>query len=731
MQYQFFANCPRHVEGLLLAEIQSLGATSAKETVTGVYFEGTLETAYRVCLWSRLANRVLLPLATIDALDIGSIHRGVDSINWASHFTPSNTFRIDFSGQSTLIHQSQYGAQLVKDAIVDQFRDKTGRRPTVETIHPDIRIHAHLYGDKLNISLDLSGESLHKRGYRLSTGDAPIKENLAAALLIRAGFPARMNDLTYVIDPMCGTGTLLIEAALIATDCAPGLLRKQFGFSHWLQHQPALWEPLVEEAKQRRAQGNAKKLPDFRGYDASPRAVSQARENVGNAGLTNCIEITVRELSQLTPPTHHGDKPGFLITNAPYGERLGDEDLLKPLYQHFGERLREKFIGWDVALFTGNINLGKALGIRAKKNYTFLNGTIPCKLLMISVEPEWFMREHKALEALEALDKSETSLAPTIQQEIPAEAEMFANRLRKNAKTLASWAKKHDVSCYRLYDADMPEYAVAIDYYEGYAHVQEYAAPKTIDADKAAQRLKAICQAIPAVLDIPADHVIVKQRFQQKDFSQYQRLDNTNECITVKEGAGKFLVNLHDYLDTGLFLDHRPIRLHLASIAKGKSFLNLYCYTGSATVHAALGGARNSVSVDMSATYTTWAKRNLSLNGLSTSLHQVIQADCFRFLDENAQKFDLIFLDPPTFSRSKRMEDDFDIQRDHVVLIKKTLRHLERDGVLYFSTNFRKFKLSMDAFPNLLIRDITRQTIDKDFERDLKIHQCFEITFKA
>ncbi len=533
MQYTFFANCPRHVEGLLLAEIQSLGAVSVKETVTGVYFQGTLETAYRVCLWSRLANRVLLPLTTIEVTDIASIHRGVAAIDWATHFSPTHTFRIDFSGQSALIHQSQYGAQLVKDIIVDQFRDNTGRRPSVETINPDIRIHAHLYGDKLSISLDLSGESLHKRGYRLSTGDAPLKENLAAALLIRAGFQSKMSMLPYVVDPMCGTGTILIEAALMATDCAPGLLRTQFGFTHWLKHQPALWEPLLTEARDRRAAGHAKALPDFRGYDGSPRAVSQARENIARAGLGNVIDITVRDLSELTPPTHHGDKPGFMITNAPYGERLSDEDALKPLYQYFGERLRESFEGWEVALFTGNMTLGKSIGIRAKKQYTFVNGTIPCKLLMIDVLPEWFMREHKAPEIIEA----KTEVAPT---ELKPESAMFANRLRKNIKQLSSWVKKNNVSCYRIYDADMPEYAVAIDYYEGYAHVQEYAPPKTIDADKAAFRLKCVCDAIPVVLNIPSSHVVVKQRVQQKDFSQYQRLDHQNQCIVVKEGPVNF-----------------------------------------------------------------------------------------------------------------------------------------------------------------------------------------------
>lgn len=716
----FFANCPRYLEGLLLEELRDLGATRVKETVTGVYFEGTLETAYRVCLWSRLANRVLMPLITIDATDLGSIHRGIDSIDWSSHFTVFQTFRVDFSGQSSLIRQSQFGAQLVKDVIVDQFRDRTGKRPSIETKEPHIRIHAHVYGDKLELSLDLSGESLHKRGYHLSGGDAPLKENLAAAILIRAGFAKRCESIPYVVDPLCGSGTLLIEAAFIATDRAPGLLRERFGFTDWKGHHPDLWHTLIQEAKERHVVGLTRKIPDFRGYDGSPRAISQARENIERAGLAKQIDVIVRELADLTPPTHHGNHPGFMVTNPPYGRRLGDEDSLRPLYQHLGERLRNDFQQWELALITENMELSKSLGIRAHKHHPFMNGDIACKLLLFKVENQWIMREY--------LHESTHAAPPVIPTTLPPDTDMFANRLRKNLTARKRWAEKNNVHCYRLYDADMPEYAAAIDVYHDYAHVQEYAPPKSIDPAKASERLKIICQSIPVVLGIPSHHVIVKQRRQQKDFSQYQRLKHTDKSLTVIEGDARLLVNLWDYLDTGLFLDHRPMRLHLAKCAHGKSFLNLFCYTASATVHAALGGAKRSLSVDMSASYTAWAKRNLALNGLSPSLHRVLQADCMAFLEENTEKFDLIFLDPPTFSRSKRMEHDFDIQRDHVRLIKRTLSHLAPGGTLFFSTNFRKFVFDDVVFAHLHVRDITRTTIDSDFERDMKVHQCFEIT---
>ncbi len=712
MEYSFFANCPKLLEGLLKDELTALGALQCKETLTGVYFSGSLETAYRICLWSRLANHVLLHLKTIEVTDLTSIHRGVASINWLSHFSANHTIKIDFSGLSHLIQNTQYGSQIVKDAIVDQFRAKTGERPNVELSNPDIRIHAHLYGDKLNLSLDISGDSLHKRGYRGDSAlDAPMKENLAAALLIRSGWASVWQQYPYFIDPMCGSGTLLIEAGLIATDTAPGLLRHKFGFNAWLKHEPDLWNKLLIQARERRKTG---KSLDIRGYDGSPRAVSQARENIARAGLENLIDVSVRELSHLVPPTHAGDKSGFLITNPPYGERLGDSETLIPLYQHFGQRLREQFLHWEVALFLGDPELGKVMGIRARKNYAFFNGTIACKLLLMTIEPSYFVLNKPKEIQLEA-----HALAP--------EAEMFANRLRKNVKALKSWVEKNNIHAYRVYDADMPEYSVAIDCYNDWAHVQEYAAPKTIDPLKAQDRLNHILNAIPSVLNIPQDRIVVKQRRQQKDHSQYEKLSTKKEYITIEEGACKLLVNLHDYLDTGLFLDHRPLRLHLAEIAQGKRFLNLFCYTGAVTVHAAMGGARSSVSVDMSTTYTNWAKRNLALNGLSDTLHRVVIADCLVWLENNKEKFDIIFLDPPTFSRSKRMDEDFDIQRDHVNLIRACVKHLMPEGVLYFSNNFRKFKLDTEALSDLKIQDITPKTIDKDFQRDPKIHHCFII----
>lgn len=294
-------------------------------------------------------------------------------------------------------------------------------------------------------------------------------------------------------------------------------------------------------------------------------------------------------------------------------------------------------------------------------------------------------------------------------------------------KNIEKWLKKESIQCYRVYDADIPEYSAAIDCYGEFYHIQEYAAPKTIDPDKAEQRLQEIVDAVQNVFTIPAERIVVKQRLKQKGKNQYQKLGDSKQTFEVNEHGAKLLVNLTDYLDTGLFLDHRPVRRMIQKLAHKKSFLNLFCYTASASVHAGIGGARQTTSVDMSATYCEWARSNLSLNGLSDSLHRVIQADCLAWLEENRQQFDVILLDPPTFSNSKRMEDILDIQRDHVALINLCMRHLAPDGVLIFSNNYRKFKLDEEALAEYKIEDITSKTFDLDFQRDTKLHHCWLI----
>ncbi|WP_150304053.1 bifunctional 23S rRNA (guanine(2069)-N(7))-methyltransferase RlmK/23S rRNA (guanine(2445)-N(2))-methyltransferase RlmL [Pseudomonas saliphila] len=738
---EFFVTCPKGLEGLLMDELLAMGAGNAKETVAGISVSGELSLGYRICMWSRLANRVLLVLDRFAVGDAEELYAGAARVDWASHMPADGSLAVDFTGILPGVDNTHFGSLKVKDAVVDALRQADGTRPSVDKINPDLRINVFCRSNEAQLAIDLSGQSLHQRGYRLQQGAAPLKENLAAAILLRAGWPALAAEGAALADPMCGSGTFLIEAALMAADVPPNLNRQHWGFSNWLQHEPEQWQPLLEEAQQRAAAGLARPPLWIRGYEADPRMLQPLRNNIQRAGLSEWVKVYQGELATFAPAPDRGQK-GLVVCNPPYGERLGDAASLVYLYQKLGEVLREQCPGWHAAIFTGNPDLGKRMGIRSHKQYSLLNGAIPCKLLLMELIPERFVtggnptRNTDRVEPVEAVNNDTPQpvararpepAAPVTAARLSESAQMFANRLKKNLKIFRKWARQQDISCYRVYDADMPEFAVAIDLYDGWAHVQEYAAPATISEDKAQARLQDVLITLPETLGIPADHVVLKQRLKQAGKQQYQRMDRRGEFMTVQEGQVKLLVNLTDYLDTGLFLDHRPLRLRIAQEAKGKRFLNLFCYTASATVHAAVGGARKTVSVDLSRTYLDWARRNLSLNGLS-DLHELVQADVMEWLENDEGEYDLIFLDPPTFSNSKRLEEVFDIQRDHVHLIDMAMARLAPGGTLYFSNNFRRFRMAASLESGYKVEDISAATLDKDFQRNTKIHRTWRIT---
>ncbi len=754
--YSLFATTPKAMENLLTTELQSLGIENIKATMAGVAFQGDLETAYRACLWSRTANRILLVLNTFTVKSQDDLYRGVQEINWFDHVNPEDSFAVSFSAKnSEAINNTHFGALKVKDAVVDQMRAAFGIRPSINTEQPSIRINVYLQGETAQLSLDLSGESLHRRGYRDVNIKAPMKENLAAAMLLRCGWADIAKRGGTLVDPMCGSGTLLLEGAMIAADYAPGLLRNYFGFIGWKQHDAACWQKLRSEATLRKNRGLAN-LPVIVGFDQDRHTVHTAQAHVINAGLQNKIHIERRDIEDAAPAESW--QAGLVICNPPYGERLGDEAETAELYKKFGNTLKHKFIGWQAALIISNPELGFRLGIRSQKPITLFNGALECKLLRLNIEESAFFipkattteeriaqvtaqsAETKRIEPVESNKVGRVSDSVTRQTpQAPPETEntgavMFANRLQKNLKTLSKWAKQNAITCYRVYDADLPEYAVAIDIYQGeqtWVNVQEYEPPKSIDQHKANQRLAELLAEIPRVLDVSRDNVFLKIRRKQKNIEQYEKHGETGHFHTIIEGGCDLLVNFEDYLDTGLFLDHRPIRLRIQEHAKGKRFLNLFAYTGSATVRAAVGGASHTTTVDMSNTYLNWAKKNLALNQTQGE-HEFIQADCLDWLSNEAQQaqpkqYDMIFLDPPTFSNSKRMDDVFDIQLDHVKLINNAVKLLADDGVLYFSTNFRRFKIDLAALSDCHINDITAATIPKDFARNPKIHYCWSI----
>ena len=400
------------------------------------------------------------------------------------------------------------------------------------------------------------------------------------------------------------------------------------------------------------------------------------------------------------------------------------------MYKKFGETLKAHFTGWKAAMIISNPELGFRLGIRSQKPITLFNGALECKLLRMNIEESnFFIPKAKTQEErISQVTNTGTTRQPY------AGAEMFANRLQKNLKKLSKWAKQNHITCYRVYDADLPEYAAAVDIYQGeqiWVNVQEYEPPKSIDQHKADQRLAGLIAEIPQILGANREQIFLKIRRKQRSTDQYEKHGDQGRFHVIEEGGCKLLVNFEDYLDTGLFLDHRPIRMLIQQQAKDKCFLNLFAYTGTATVHAAMGGAKSTTTVDMSNTYVNWAKNNMALNK-STGEHEFIQADCLEWLDHEVRQpyprqYDLIFLDPPTFSNSKRMDDVFDIQNDHVQLIKNAVALLSPDGVLYFSTNFRRFIIDKPALSELILEDITANTIPEDFSRNPRIHYCWRI----
>ncbi|MEX3021836.1 bifunctional 23S rRNA (guanine(2069)-N(7))-methyltransferase RlmK/23S rRNA (guanine(2445)-N(2))-methyltransferase RlmL [Kluyvera sp. STS39-E] len=695
-----FASTARGLEELLKTELEGLGAQECQITQGGVHFQGDTQLLYKSLMWSRLASRIMLPLGECSVWSDLDLYLGVQAIDWTSIFTPDATFAVSFGGLNDSIRNSQYGALKVKDAIVDAFTRKNLPRPNVDRDNPDLRINVRLNKETAYISLDLSGEGLHLRGYRGSTGMAPIKENLAAAVVMRSGWVPG----TPMLDPMCGSGTLLIEAAMWATDRAPGLHRSHWGFGGWAQHDEAVWQSVKADAQTRARAGLAAYESRFFGSDVDSRVVELARSNARRAGIGELITFEVKDVAQLSNPLPKGPY-GTVISNPPYGERLESEPALIALHSLLGRHMKNLFGGWNLSLFSASPELLSCLQLRAERQFKAKNGPLDC------VQKNYHLTESTG--------------------EAPASlAEDFANRLRKNLKKYQKWAKQEGIECYRLYDADLPEYNVAVDRYADWVVVQEYAPPKTVDPNKARQRLFDIIAATISVLGIAPNKLVLKTRERQKGKNQYQKMNEKGDFMEVSEYNARLWVNLTDYLDTGLFLDHRIARRLLGQMSKGKDFLNLFAYTGSATVHAGLGGARSTTTVDMSRTYLEWAERNLRLNGLTGRPHRLMQADVLSWLRDTDEQFDVIFIDPPTFSNSKRMEDAFDVQRDHLRLMTDLKRLLRKGGTIMFSNNKRGFRMDHDGLAELGLKaqDITQKTQSPDFARNRQIHNCWLIT---
>ncbi|MCL1076881.1 bifunctional 23S rRNA (guanine(2069)-N(7))-methyltransferase RlmK/23S rRNA (guanine(2445)-N(2))-methyltransferase RlmL [Parashewanella spongiae] len=710
--FEFFAAAPRGFEYSLAQELDKLGASDIKESVAGVYFSASLELGYRITLWSRLASRIVLLLQKASCTTPDELYDTAYCIDWPSHFSNKSTFSIDFHGTGGFIKNTQFGALKIKDAVVDRFRDDGEARPNVERSEAEFRIDAHFRKGTISIGINFSGPGLHQRGYRSDTGSAPLKENLAANMLARSGWIEQQTDL---FDPFCGSGTILIEAAMVAADIAPALHRQSFGFEKWRRHNSELWDSILQEAEARASLGKSRCEIKLFGSDIDPRVVNIAKQNAKNADVAQFIDFEIADALAMNPPF----ETGTLVSNPPYGERLGKVTGLLQLYYKLGEHFKFTFGGWKLALLCSEIELLSALKLKADRQLKMFNGAMECGFNLYTMHATSTRRE-----------RTETKVNDTAEVSIANVAPDFCNRIKKNLKQLNKWAKKEGIDSYRIYDADLPDYNVAIDKYLNHLVVQEYAAPIEIPESVTKRRISDILLVLPQLTDVAPNNIVVKTRSRQKGSNQYQKRNQDKVELITTEYNAKFKLNLSGYLDTGLFLDHRLTRRLVGDKSKNRHVLNLFAYTGTASVHAALGGAKSVTTVDMSHTYLLWAEENFKLNGIYGNQYHFEQADCLQWIKESEEQFDLIFIDPPTFSNSKRMEDSFEVERDHVELLTDLMKLLMPDGEIIFSNNKRKFKMDIEALAKIGIKveNLDAKTLPLDYKRNPQIHNTWLLT---
>lgn len=719
-KFKLFITGHKGFETPLFHELRAiLSATDANLTKVygGVEISATIVAVYLVCLHSRLANRVFCELAQAAVDDETRLYDAVYRIEWEKHLQARNSIAVAATVSRSKLDHAHYVALKSKDAIVDRLRNIYGSRPVVAKKQPDLQIHIHIHRNQASISLDLSGESLHRRGYRTRHSGAPLKEHLAAALLQHAGWSSERAQALRLLDPMCGSGTFAIEAAMIAANIAPGLDRDYFGFLGWMLHDADLWQQCRAQARQA-AKTDAEIRIYASDYDAA--ALDVARDNARRAGVSEFIDFSHQQISDLEQPPVKAET--LVICNPPYGKRLQSEAGLGQLYSDLGDALR-RLAPARLAIISANPDLLHRLKLKRLSRKDVRNGPLDCLFAIFETAEE----------------SSKRSEAATDAGDFDAAAVPLRNRLAKNARHLQRWARRNEVSCYRLYDTDLPEFAFALDRYQSevapdqaWFHLQEYQAPSSVDANLAESRIELAADVIRDLFGIAQDQLFCKTRSRQRGARQYQKQDDRGEYFQVREGAASLLINLSDYLDSGLFLDHRITRERIYRSAANKSLLNLFCYTGTVGVQAGLGGAGSVLNVDLSATYLDWARENHRLNGLDDeNRFRFLRADIVELLKDPSRfplkpHYDLIFFDPPSFSNSSKMQQTLDIQRDHAPLITQAMQLLAADGLLLFSTNRRGFKLDVDLGSSFDIEEISRATIPEDFKRNPKIHRCWE-----
>lgn len=686
------------LSGWLLEELRGLSIEVESAGTAAVRCpKASLDTVLRISLWSRVAERVLLPLHEVTAAPDMAAEKLARMLDIEEHLAPGTPLNVHADHD-----QGVRGDPRISSTV---FCKNLAQRVTLQREPEGALCLRLLIGtERSSLALDFSGIPLSRRGYRTHGGAAPLRESLAAAMLYAAGW--HTSESKALVDPFCGSGTLPIEAALMATGRAPGLFRKHFGFMYWRGYRAALWQRLCVQAQE---QPQTVAGLSLKGFDADEQALRLARANAERAGVADLIHFERRELGLLA--SRDFPAAGMVVTNPPWGERLEDRPRVLALHLALGRRMAELAHHWPLVVLGTDVEVLDRIGGEMVEQSKLKNGAM-----------NNYIRRVRSIRRapVQPLATGQEAFA------LPEQAQALANRLKKNGRQLRKWVEQEQIQAYRLYDRDLPEFNFSIDIYADQALIQEFAPPKTIDEKAAEQRRLWAVSALRAVLGAHREQVHLRTRRQQKGTQQYEKLDARKQMMAIREGGGYFLVNLSAYLDTGLFLDHRPLRLRLEQECQGKRFLNLFGYTGAATVHAAVGGARSSITIDASKNYLEWAGENLAANGFSTVHHKLERADVMPWLEQCREQFDVVFCDPPTFSNNKS-RDDFVVQRDHVELIRRTMKRVEKGGVMYFSNNFKKFKLDDFVGKWYQVEDLTRWSTPPDFGQQGIPHHLFAI----
>jgi 23S rRNA (guanine2445-N2)-methyltransferase / 23S rRNA (guanine2069-N7)-methyltransferase len=711
--YDLIAACAFGLEAVVRRELSSLGIESTIGESGRVHFRGTMETICRANLWLRAADRVLIRITEFPAADFDALFDTTRDIEWGELIPVDGKFNVTGRSIKSTLTSVPANQRAVKKAMVDVLRRDHNTEVLPET-GAEYKIDIALLKDIATLTLDTTGRSLHRRGYRIHISKAPLKETLAAAMVMLS-FWKRDKPL---LDPFCGSGTIPIEAAMIGRNIAPGRNR-EFVCETW----PTTDAQIFADARAAADDARLEPLEErIIGSDIDQRILKAARENAERAGVEEDIHFQAGSMADVSSKKRFG----CLITNPPYGQRIGRDHDLDLLYQTMPDVFR-KLPTWSHFILTAFPDFERTIGRNADRRRKLYNGRIECTYYNFHGPKPVTTKSESETETPYVHAAGEAAFG-TLDKKAAHQAELFAVRLKKRAKHLRRWPTKRGITCMRIYERDVPEIPLVVDRYENALHITEYERPHDRDPAGHGNWLDLMAMTAGEALEIPKSNVYLKSRLRQRGNTQHLKVADTKQRIVVSEGGLKFLVNLADYVDTGLFLDHRVARGMVRDEASGKTFLNLFAYTGSFTVYAADGGAKSTTTVDLSRAYLDWAEDNMKLNGFVGPQHQYIASDVGEFISNHRQQetYDLVVVDPPTFSNSKRTERDFNVQEDAVPMLNNLLPLVRGGGVIYFSNNFRRFKFDEPAINATEVHEISKQTVPEDF-RNRRIHRCWRI----